>query len=55
METKIVSKTKKIWLFADFKENKTYKISFSYETIPKKALYFSAKKNHNNNYEGKYE
>ena len=39
-QIKIVSKTKKIWLFADFKENKTYKISFSYETIPKKALYF---------------
>ena len=39
-QIKIVSKNKKIWLFADFKENKTYKISFSYETIPKKALYF---------------
>ena len=39
-QIKIVSKNKKIWLFADFKENKTYKISFSYEAIPKKALYF---------------
>jgi aminopeptidase N len=39
-QIKIVSNNKKIWLFADFKENKTYKISFSYEAIPKKALYF---------------
>ena len=39
-QIKIVSKNKKIWLFADFKVNKTYKICFSYEAIPKKALYF---------------
>lgn len=39
-EIKVISKNKKIWLFADFKLNKTYKISFSYEAIPKKALYF---------------
>jgi len=39
-QIKIVSKNKKIWVFADFKVNKTYKICFSYEAIPKKALYF---------------
>ena len=39
-EIKVISKNKKIWLFTDFKLNKTYKISFSYEAIPKKALYF---------------
>lgn len=39
-EIKVVSKNKKIWLFSDFKANKTYQISFNYEATPKKALYF---------------
>ena len=39
-EIRVVSKNKKIWLFSDFKANKTYQISFNYEATPKKALYF---------------
>ncbi len=39
-EIKVVSKNKKIWLFSNFKANKTYQISFNYEATPKKALYF---------------
>ena len=37
----IHSTENKIWLVSNFKANKTYSVSFSYEAIPKRALYFT--------------
>jgi len=37
----IHSSEDKIWLVSNFKANKTYSVSFSYEVTPKKALYFT--------------
>ena len=37
---KITSENNKIWIVSDFLPNKTYSVSFTYEAIPKKALYF---------------
>jgi len=39
-DIKISSENKKIWLVSNFKPNKTYSVSFKFETFPKKALYF---------------
>lgn len=37
----INSVNKKIWLISNFKPNKTYTVSFSYEAFPKQAIYFT--------------
>ncbi len=37
----IHSNKNKVWLVSNFKANKTYSVSFSYEAFPKRALYFT--------------
>ncbi|WP_338733618.1 M1 family metallopeptidase [Mangrovimonas cancribranchiae] len=39
-ETSWNNNGKKLWIVSDFKTNTNYKLTFKYQTVPKKALYF---------------